>query len=119
METFLEAVREPKQSWISPQRVSAALNINLKRMAEVAQVHRNTLTRNPNSPEVQMRLGQVVRIVNRAAAMLGGDLERAKVWFRYEPLAGFDHKTAEQLVAAGHADAVEVHLDMLTEGVYS
>jgi uncharacterized protein (DUF2384 family) len=117
--TFLEAVREPHQSWISPRRVSATLNISLKRMAEVTRLHRNTLTQHPDSPEVQMRLGQVVRIVTRAAAMLDGDIERAKLWFRYEPLSGFDYKTAEQLVEAGHADAVEVHLDMLTEGIYA
>ncbi|AGY58414.1 hypothetical protein [Gloeobacter kilaueensis] len=116
---FLESVLEPQKGWISPRLVAHALRMQLQELSAIVQVHRNTLTRHPESPEVQNRLGQVVRIINRAAAMVGGDSNRAVLWFRYEPLSGFDRKTAEQLVAAGHGDAVEAHLDMLIEGVYA
>lgn len=119
LSAFLESVMEPEEGWISPRRMGEVMRMQRQELSRVLQVHRNTLTRRPESPELQSRLGQVVRIISRAAAMIGGDVNRAVLWFRYEPLAGFDNKTAEQLVAAGHGDAVEVHLDMLTEGAYS
>jgi uncharacterized protein (DUF2384 family) len=87
------------------------MHMPLTELSQVIRMHRNTLTKRPNSPNVQSRLGQVARIISRAAAMTGGNFNRAVIWFRFEPLAGFNHKTAEQLVAMGHANAVETHLD--------
>jgi uncharacterized protein (DUF2384 family) len=116
---FLEEVIDPTQGWISPHRMSDTMRMPLTELSHVIRMHRNTLTKRPDSPDVQTRLGQVARIISRAAAMTGGNINRAVIWFRFEPLAGFDHKTAEQLVAAGQADAVEIHLDMLEEGVYA
>lgn len=119
MASFLDLTQEPDQAWISPQRLREVMHMQLQELSVVVGVHRNTLTRHPESPAVQSRLGQIVRIINRAAAMTEGNVNRAILWFRYEPLAGFDHQTAEQLVATGHGDAVESHLDLLNEGVYS
>jgi len=118
LSTFLESVIEPDKGWISPRRMGEVLHMPQRDLSLLLQVHRNTLSRSPESPEVQARLGQTVRIINRAALMVG-DANRAVLWFRYEPLAGFSNKTPEQLVKEGHGDAVETHLDMLTEGVYS
>ena len=119
LSSFLEEVIEPKKGWISPHRMSDTMHMPLTELSQVIRMHRNTLTKRPDSPDVQSRLGQVARIISRASSMTGGNFNRAVIWFRFEPLAGFDHKTAEQLVSAGHADAVETHLDMLEEGVYS
>lgn len=116
---FLEKVIDPDQGWISPHRMSEAMRMPLLELSQVIRMHRNTLTKRPDSPDVQSRLGQVARIIARAAAMTDGNFSRAVIWFRFEPLAGFDHKTAEQLVSAGHGKAVETHLDMLEEGIYS
>ena len=73
----------------------------------------------PGIPAVQARLGEVARVVATAADLLGGDTPRAIVWFRHQPLAGFDGRTAEELVAAGHTDAVLAHLEMLRDGGYA
>lgn len=116
---FLEAVIDPSEGWISPRRMSEAMRMPLVELSEIIRMHRNTLSKRPDSPDVQSRLGQVARIVTRASAMTGGNFSRAVIWFRFEPLSGFDHKTAEQLVKEGHAEAVESHLDMLEEGTYS
>jgi len=115
---FLAEVMEPQKSVISPQRLSSVLHISLARLSKITQLHRNTLTRHPESPEVQQRLGEVARIISLAAELVG-DQQRAIIWFRHQPLSGFDHKTAEELVAAGHADAVFEHLAMLSDGVYA
>jgi uncharacterized protein (DUF2384 family) len=115
---FLTEVMEPQKGVISPQRLSSVLHITLGRLSELAQLHRNTLTRHPESPDVQQRLGEIVRIISLAAGLVE-DQQRAIVWFRHQPLSGFDNKTAEELVAAGHADAVLEHLAMLSDGVYA
>ena len=74
----------------SPQRLSDTLRMPLAQLARIAKVHRNTLTQHPGSPAVQARLGEVARVVATAADLLGGDTPRAIVWFRHQPLAGFD-----------------------------
>lgn len=115
----LEAVYDPRLNGISPDRVAATLHVPVAELARVVDVHRNTLARAPGSPKIQARLGEVMRILTVAADLLGGDLDKAVVWFRHQPLAGFDGETAEELVAAGHAAAVLTHLGMLRDGGYA
>jgi uncharacterized protein (DUF2384 family) len=115
---FLEEVTEPRQGSISPQRMSDVLRVPLARLSQITGLHRNRLTRNPGSPEVQQRLGEVAQIITIAAELIG-DEPRAIIWFRHQPLSGFDHKTAEDLVAAGQAKAVLAHLSMLADGGYA
>lgn len=104
---------------LSPERVAAALKVTMTDIARIADVHRNTLARAPDSPKVQGRLGEIMRVLTDAAALLGDDQGRAVVWFRHQPLAGFEGQTAEELVATGHADAVLAHLRMLRDGAYA
>jgi uncharacterized protein (DUF2384 family) len=119
LSTPLDSVYDPKLQCISPDRVATMLHTTLAEIARVTDVHRNTLTRTPNSPKVQTRLGEVMRILTEASDMMGGDLAKAAIWFRHQPLSGFDGKTAEELVSAGHAQAVVTHLAMLRDGVYA
>lgn len=115
---FLGRVTEPKGGGLSPNRVIGALKMSVADLSRVTRLHRNTLTRTPGSPSVQARVGEVARIVAQAGEILGDD-NRAAVWFRHQPLAGFDGRTAEELVAAGHGDAVLKHLDTLVDGGYA
>ena len=117
LSSVLDEVAE--RGMISPQLVSAMLRVPLARLAQLAHVHRNTLTLRPHSAAVQQRLGEVARVVATAADLLGGDTDRAVIWFKYQPLAGFDGDTAEELIAAGHADAVLSHLEVLRDGGYA
>lgn len=117
--TPLETVYDKRLKAISPDRVAALLHMPLAGIARVADVHRNTLARAPGSVKVQTRLGEVMRILTEASAMMGDDLAKAAIWFRHQPLSGFDGQTAEELVASGHAQAVVTHLTMLRDGVYA
>jgi len=114
---FLSTVTEPRKGFISPQRMSQALRMPISDLSRVTHLHRNTLAVKPDSPKVQDQLGRIARIVATAAEMTG-DTGQAIVWFRHQPLSGFDGRTAQELVEAGHADAVLAHLDMLRDGVY-
>lgn len=113
----LDAVTEGEHG-ISPKRLSRMLKMGIGELSRVAHLHRNTLLKNPGSPKVQDRLGELARIV-ALAADLTGDTARAVVWFRHQPLAGFDDKTAEQLVEDGQGQAVLKHLEMLRDGGYA
>lgn len=119
LSSFLDRVIEKKRGIISPQRMSDALHVALGDLARWSRLHRNTLASHPDSEKVQAHLGEIARIIALAADLMGGDERRAVIWFRFQPLSGFDHKTAAELVAEGHADAVRKHLEMLADGVYA
>lgn len=119
LSTPFEAVYNSHLGGISPEKVPATLHVALSEIARIADVHRNTLTRAPGSAKVQARLGGVMRILTDATDLLGGDVGKAALWFCHQPLAGFDGHTAQELVIAGHADAVRTHLAMLGQGSYA
>lgn len=62
--------------------------------------------------QLHARLGPVIRILGEAVALRGGPAayEAAIHWFRNNPLPSFGGQTAESLVRAGRADAVESYL---------
>jgi hypothetical protein len=51
-----------------------------------------------------------------SAAELTGDIDKALYWFRNEPIADYRGKTAAELVAEGHTEAVLAYLDGLKNG---
>ena len=114
--TFLESVHEGNM--IAPRLMAAELRLPMTDLAKLAGVNRNTLSTKAGSPAVQSGLGAIARIIAKASE-LAGDEGRAIIWFRHQPLVGFEGKTAEELVEAGHADAVIWHLESLDNGVYA
>ena len=114
---FVTFLREPGEDApvLSPKRYVAALKIDLQDLADQAGVHRNTLSRAPFSKAVQDYMRQMLRVI-KAAADLNGDMMNALFWYRNEPLAPFDYKTAESLVAAGRADDVVRYVSALEAG---
>jgi len=114
--TFLDDIREGDM--IAPRRMAERLRLPMTRLSKLAHVSRNTLSAQPGSPVVQARLGDIARIIGRAAE-LSGDEGRAIIWFLHQPIVGFGGKTAEELVAEGHRDAVLWHLDGLEAGVHA
>lgn len=101
---------------LSPQRMSKRLRLPLVEFARVARLHRNTLAR-PESPAVQARLEPIARILAQVEELTGNP-DQAIVWFRHQPLPGHDGRTAQDLVQAGHGDAVLAYLEDLRDGAY-
>ena len=118
LNAFLNDVTD-RQGIFSPTRMSETLRVPLSHLARIAKVHRNSLSQHPDSPAVQDRLGQVARVIVTASDLLGGDTAKAIVWFRHQPLSGFDGQTAEELIAEGHIGAVLTHLETLRDGGYA
>jgi hypothetical protein len=51
--------------------------------------------------DIQASTHTIQHVLAAAIAVSGGDLEAAVLWNRNEPLALFDNRTAESLVAEG------------------
>lgn len=112
---FLDDIRD--NDMIAPRRLAERLRLPMSRLAQIAHVNRNTMAARPESPAVQAKLGEIARIIARAAE-LAGDEGRAIIWFRHQPIAGFG-KTAEELVGEGQGEAVLWTLDGMDQGVYA
>lgn len=112
---FLDEIRDG--DLIAPKRMAERLRLPMTRLSKLAHLNRNTMVTRPESPAVQEKLGQIARIITRAAD-LAGDEGRAIVWFKHQPIPGWG-KTAEELVEEGLAREVLDDLDRMAEGVYS
>jgi hypothetical protein len=111
---FIDSLQEPRTPYISPKRLSNALGVKVASLAELTGVHRNTL-RNPSSERLQGRMREMVKVIT-AATELAGDLDKAIYWYRNEPIADYGHRTAAELVADGHAEAVLAYIRDLENG---
>jgi hypothetical protein len=114
-EAFLSELQEPGRPIISPTRFAQKLNLEQQRLAELAHVHRNTVSRMPGSPRLQDFLREAVRVL-AAAFSLAESPDRALYWFRSHPIPDFDYKTPEILVSEGKADAVIRYIESLSGG---
>lgn len=111
---FIDSLQEPRTPYISPKRLSKALGVKVAGLAELTGVHRNTL-RNPSSERLQGRMREMVKAIT-AATELTGDVDKAIYWYRNEPIADYGHRTAAELVAEGHVEAVLAYLRDLENG---
>ncbi|WP_157020013.1 hypothetical protein [Mesorhizobium xinjiangense] len=111
---FVDSLQEPRTPYISPSRFSEVLGVKVIALAELTGVHRNTL-RNPSSERLQLKMREMIKVIS-AAAELTGDIQKAIYWYRNEPIADYDHRTAAELVADGHADAVLAYIRDLENG---
>lgn len=111
---LLEQLRE--NDYLSPVKFIELMNLDIGTFADRAHVHRNTVSRAPGSATVQAHIRDNIRVLRAAYDLSGGDLNKAKVWFKNEPLPEFDYKTPETLVAEGHADDVIRLIEMYEAG---
>lgn len=113
---FLEFLNgETNRPVISPRSFALVFNFDLQSLAAAARVHRNTITRAPESEGVQRYLRESVRVV-RAAADVSHSIEKAIYWYRNHPIPAFDYKTGQQLISEGRTDDVVTYLQSLRQG---
>jgi len=113
IETFAE------DGLFAPARIAAALRTTKDEIARTVGLGRDALIRADRlqSPKTQKRLREMVEILNKVAPRFGSELV-AYAWYRSEPLAGFDGRTAMQLVRDGHAADVMDYIDAVDAGVH-
>lgn len=114
---FMYFLHEPNNgaAVLSPERFTALMNMDIKELATQAHVHRNTVTRAPESENLQRFIREAVRVV-RAASDIVDSIDRAIFWYRNEPLPVFKYKTAETLVSEGRTEDVLDYVMSLQAG---
>lgn len=110
-----EQFREPGELYLSPTLMAKAFGLKSADIAELAHVHRNTVSARPSADQLQKTLRDLLRVLSSATEMTG-DASRAAFLVRNEPLRSFDHKTALALVAEGRVDDVLKYLESFAGG---
>lgn len=100
---------------ISPKRYSQVLRLDMQTLAAKAHVHRNTITRAPETEGVQRYLRDSLRVI-RAAVDVAGSVEKAIFWFKNSPIPTFNYKTPQDLVSDGRADELIRYAQSLHAG---
>jgi len=112
---FAEEFRAPGQSLIQPERFAAALNLQVQELAQLAHVHRATVSEAPANAKLQGFMREALRVLSAAFDVVR-DRQRAIYWYRNSPIPEFQHRTAEQLVAERKTDAVLSYLASIGSG---
>jgi len=112
---FAEEFRAPGQSVIQPERFAAALNLQVQELAQLAHVHRATVSEAPANAKLQGFMREALRVLSAAFDVVR-DRQRAIYWYRNSPIPEFQHRTAEQLVAERKTDAVLSYLASIGSG---
>jgi hypothetical protein len=112
---FAEEFRVPGQTAIQPERFAAALNLQLQELAQLAHVHRATVSEAPGNLKLQTYLRNSLKVIS-AALEVAQDRDRALYWYRNVPISEFGHQTAERLVADQKTDAVLAYLQSIGSG---
>ena len=107
--SFAEEFRAPGLPVIEPERFAAALHLQTRELAELAQVHRTTVSEAPTNPRLQHFMREALRVLS-AAFEVTQDRDRALYGYRNAPIAEFNHQTAERLVADHKTEAVLAYL---------
>ena len=113
---FLADISERKRPILSPSRFAERMDLNVQSIADRARVHRNTVSRAPESLAVQEYMRNVLRVLREAMDLTGGDINRSIIWFKNHPIADFAYRTADDLVADGKTDAVVNYLQSIRSG---
>jgi hypothetical protein len=112
---FLDSIQEPRTPYISPRRFAGRTGFRLETLARLAGVHRNTVRQSPGSEPLQRTLRGMVKAIT-AATDLTGNVDEAIYWMINEPIPDYRHKTAAELIAEGHLEAVLAYLEDLANG---
>jgi len=112
---FAEEFRAPGQAVIEPERFASALHLQMQELAQLARVHRATVSEAPTNVRLQGFMREALQVLS-AALDVARDRDRAIFWYRNSPIPEFQHRTAEQLVADHQTEAVLLYLSSIGSG---
>jgi hypothetical protein len=112
---FTRQLQLPNQALIAPDRFAEALHLQQQDLAELARVHRSTISAAPGNARLQGFMRNTLRVLS-AASEVQGDRQGAIYWYRNTPIPDFGHRTAEQLVSEGKTDTIISYLTSIASG---
>ena len=71
-----------------------------------------------DAAKTQSRVAEMLEILNLIEPWAGGR-RQALAWYRSQPIAALDGRTAEALVKSGHAVAVRDYVDQIALGGFA
>ena len=104
----------------SPTLIADVLRTTKSEIAGTLGLGKDAFTRTSRirARKTQVRLRQMLEILNRVEAVTGSPLA-AYAWFRAEPLPGFGGGTPDALVREGRAEHVHAYLERIMAGGYA
>ena len=104
----------------SPTLIADVLRTTKSEIAGTLGLGKDAFTRTSRirARKTQVRLRQMLEILNRVEAVTGSPLA-AYAWFRAEPLPGFGGATPDALVREGRAEHVHAYLERIMAGGYA
>ncbi|KRB52243.1 MAG: antitoxin Xre/MbcA/ParS toxin-binding domain-containing protein [Pseudomonadota bacterium] len=89
-------------------------------LAETAGLAKDTLQKavRRDAPKTRARVVEMLEILSRLEEWAGGR-SQAMAWYRAQPIAALDGRTAEALVKSGKAALVRDYLDHLALGGFA
>jgi len=112
---FALELQAPGRPLIAPDRFAEAFHLRQQDLAELAHVHRATVGAAPANVKLQQFMRDTLSVLS-AAMDVNRDYVRAMYWYKNSPIPEFGHRTAEQLVSAGKAEAVISYLLSVASG---
>jgi hypothetical protein len=112
---FADEFREPGQALIAPQRFADVMHLQIQELAQLAGVHRATVSEAPGNARLQTYMREALQVLS-AAVDLARDRDRAVYWYRNSPIREFSHRTPEQLVAEHKTQVVLSYLESIAGG---
>jgi hypothetical protein len=103
---------------LDPEGFAKQLAISMTELAATVRVSRNTLSAKPTSARAETALRPLAKILS-LATQASGSVERAVLWFKYNPIMSLGTKTPMEHVRDGHADWVLGHIENVLNGVYA
>lgn len=101
---------------LSPARFIEMMGLDITSFTRDTYVHRSTVIHAPGTQCIQAHIRTSLKVLAAVVVTSGGSLRDAIFRYRNEPLAPFDYKTAEVLVAEGRATDVLNLLESIQAG---
>ena len=101
-------------------QITTGFNLTKSQLAETAGLASDTLQKSArrDAPKTQARVTEVLEVLSRLETWAGGR-GQALAWYRAQPIAALDGRTAEALVKSGKAAVVRDYLDHLALGGFA
>lgn len=101
-------------------RITRTFGMTRIQLAETTGLGRDTFQKaaRQNAPKTRARVSEMLEIVGRIEQWAGGR-PQAMAWYRAQPIAALDGRTAEALVKSGRAGAVRDYLDHIALGGFA
>jgi hypothetical protein len=105
---------------VDVERTAEVFNMTKGQLAETVGLAADTLQKaaRRKAPKTQARVTELIEIIARLEAWAGGR-PQALAWYRGQPIAALDGRTAEALVKSGKAGLVRDYLDHLALGGFA